>query len=411
MFGIDALDIVIGLIFVYLLFSLFVSIVNELLSQIFQIRAKELKFSIERMIGLTLRKVLYGNSRINKVKYRSSIFYGTPLWVPYRALVNLISPKIELGSNNIEKKITNQALPSKISRETFTDSIIDILGDEELRAELFAQVPFLEREFEKSKGDLDALKKEIEKWFDEVMTYTSEWYKQKLRIILIALGFITAVLFNADTFSIVKKLSDDPEARTAIALQAEQFVESYENKDGKIVLKDNSVDTLEPNETVISRELADIKTKYVSQYSDSIKYQLLNSTFKDFESVTNLATKDSLRKQLELAVADSANTFALKLIRTKHPSLVAIDSVFHQLSNLKQKEITMASSVLGLGWDIQTHGSYWEAVKNQIKWYSIFGWLITALAISMGAPFWFDLLKKVVNIKEELKPKETKNEK
>lgn len=35
-----------------------------------------------------------------------------------------------------------------------------------------------------------------------------------------------------------------------------------------------------------------------------------------------------------------------------------------------------------------------------IEFYSkIFGWLITALAISLGAPFWFDLLKRIIKIR------------
>jgi hypothetical protein len=29
----------------------------------------------------------------------------------------------------------------------------------------------------------------------------------------------------------------------------------------------------------------------------------------------------------------------------------------------------------------------------------ILGWLITAFAVSLGAPFWFDLLNKFVNIR------------
>jgi hypothetical protein len=29
----------------------------------------------------------------------------------------------------------------------------------------------------------------------------------------------------------------------------------------------------------------------------------------------------------------------------------------------------------------------------------IFGWLLAAMAISMSAPFWFDLLGKVVNVR------------
>ena len=29
----------------------------------------------------------------------------------------------------------------------------------------------------------------------------------------------------------------------------------------------------------------------------------------------------------------------------------------------------------------------------------ILGYLVTALAISLGAPFWFDLLRKIVNVR------------
>ncbi len=407
MFGIEALDIVIGLIFIYLLFSLFVSIVNEMLSSILQVRGKELKFSIERMIGLKLRNILYDNSRINKVKYRSSFFYGTPFWRIYKWLINFFSSGIELGSNQIEKKITNQALPSKISRETFANALTDIVGDEELRKELFKQAPFLEKAYKKAKGETDDFKKEVEKWFDEVMTYTSEWYKQKLRIILIILGFVTAAFFNADTFSIVKKLNDDPEARAAIVAQAHQFVDSYENEQGRIVLKEDSTNTFEPNETVISKELDEIRKSYSNQYSDSIKKTLKATDFKDLSTITDSRKKDSLTVALHKAADDSL----ANLLQENYPNLIAIDSVYQQITRLKQQEIAMASSVLGLGWDVETHGTYWKAIRNQIEWYSIFGWLITALAISMGAPFWFDLLKKVINIKEEVSKGDQKNEK
>jgi len=29
----------------------------------------------------------------------------------------------------------------------------------------------------------------------------------------------------------------------------------------------------------------------------------------------------------------------------------------------------------------------------------IFGWLLTMVAVAMGAPFWFDLLNKVMNVR------------
>lgn len=40
----------------------------------------------------------------------------------------------------------------------------------------------------------------------------------------------------------------------------------------------------------------------------------------------------------------------------------------------------------------------WQFSFN--PWYcGIVGWIITAVAISLGAPFWFDPLQKVVNIR------------
>ena len=29
----------------------------------------------------------------------------------------------------------------------------------------------------------------------------------------------------------------------------------------------------------------------------------------------------------------------------------------------------------------------------------LLGWLLTAIAVSLGAPFWFDMLKKIVNLR------------
>ena len=39
-----------------------------------------------------------------------------------------------------------------------------------------------------------------------------------------------------------------------------------------------------------------------------------------------------------------------------------------------------------------------------------FGWLLTALALSLGAPFWFDLLNKFIVVRSTVKPKEKSQE-
>jgi hypothetical protein len=35
------------------------------------------------------------------------------------------------------------------------------------------------------------------------------------------------------------------------------------------------------------------------------------------------------------------------------------------------------------------------------------GWLITALAVSLGAPFWFDLLNRLINVRHGMRRPET----
>lgn len=66
--------------------------------------------------------------------------------------------------------------------------------------------------------------------------------------------------------------------------------------------------------------------------------------------------------------------------------------------NLQQfidNEIAAIKSPLGLGWkniDMENASIYDWMVKA-------LGWLVTALAISLGAPFWFDILRKLVSIR------------
>ncbi len=71
-------------------------------------------------------------------------------------------------------------------------------------------------------------------------------------------------------------------------------------------------------------------------------------------------------------------------------SLLAYRQELHELVTTNMESLR---EPLGLGWYYATNPS------GLYGWFMKFlGWVITALAISLGAPFWFDLLKKVMNI-------------
>ncbi|MFH5883306.1 hypothetical protein ACG2F4_03260 [Halalkalibaculum sp. DA3122] len=363
MFGIEALEVVIGLIFVYLLFSLFVSIVNEIINQFLKIRGKELRFSIERMIGKALRDQFYENPKINKTKYRSSFFYGTPFWGIYLWIRTKFSRDIDVRGDDLKKKITNNAYPSEISPTTFADTLIEIIRDKKQRDELFRQAPFLEQIYERADGEIEVLRNEIEDWFNEIMAYTSEWYKQKLRYVLLALGFLTAAGFNVDAITIFKTLANNPETRRAVVQQAEGFIESHNLEEGVVVevaVADTAGTTTSTSHT--------LKSSY--------------------------AIHDFLRSQYE----HCGNTTAcVDSVNAAYPILARIDRSYETIHALVQEDIEQVSSVLGLGWgNLSGKTGFWDWVLRVI------GWAVTAVAISLGAPFWFDLLKRVINLKNEI---------
>jgi hypothetical protein len=66
------------------------------------------------------------------------------------------------------------------------------------------------------------------------------------------------------------------------------------------------------------------------------------------------------------------------------------------------EELASLELPIGRWW---THG---EKLRASSVLSSLVGWLITALAASLGAPFWFDILGKLVNLRSAgLPPKKT----
>ena len=57
------------------------------------------------------------------------------------------------------------------------------------------------------------------------------------------------------------------------------------------------------------------------------------------------------------------------------------------------------------GWRFEGKGGWIDQILTHL-----FGWILTALAISLGAPFWFDLLNKFIVIRSAVKPHEKSRE-
>ena len=82
------------------------------------------------------------------------------------------------------------------------------------------------------------------------------------------------------------------------------------------------------------------------------------------------------------------------------PTLDSTDSALldaqKKLVDFYSKELEENTNMLAIGWDKEGRTYF----KQGNQWFfSIIGWLITAFAVSLGAPFWFGLLNKLVALR------------
>ena len=291
--------------------------------------------------------------------------------------------------------------------------------------------------FSDARQDSLIFKLKLEDWFDETMQRANGWYKKQTQVALILIGFYVAFLFNVDTVAIYKILATDKEARRSLVQMA------IDNKD-KYQATIMAIDT-----TVADRIKNSKDTIVVQHVSDSLLKQTYQSISKDAEKANSILAlgkpwkdsceicKDSLLiknsadqqevsaqlKQsidsqqqvinklrnsiniLQAGLSDKANAgnrsadtrLPDSLTRLKVQSDTILSRAEINLVNMQQKQKFAERCKFIKGEMDKIWLKY--SPDQQGGWTTFFGWLLTALAISLGAPFWFDLLNKFVQMR------------
>lgn len=463
MFNNAVLDIAIGLTFIFVLYSLLALTINEFLATIFAYRSRMLERALEQMLDgknygyhwwdkvanfflwiFYLIKEKFSDQQNEELKSLDAFLSKTDLSNPeivangktsfyYRRIK--VNEKSLLFTANItdhplykrkaEKSVFFKK-PAYLSADSFSDMLIDVLGKnraagspillKDIAAFINTQIennPDLKKVLnlyiEQANGDLQRFKLLVENWFDDTMDRVSGWYKKQSYRRSIFIGFIIAITFNVSTIHIVKKLSKDKDVREALVKNASEYVKTHiidttggtkkvvsaqENTPAKPTLDvvTNQADTLKEggpatsNATVVPK--ASTKNNPPDPDFEEAKRKLrqIDSLYK-----YDIAENDSL---LGLGWGD----FGIKEKTRRYDSLIAIGKDPRKPLFMTKFGKPFYKPVYVLG---KTFGSL----------NSLIGFLITALAISLGAPFWFDLLNRFVNLRVTgTKPENTKEQ-
>jgi len=327
MFSNVYLDVAIGLVFIYLLYSLLVTAIQELISSFLNFRGKVLYRAIRQMLcdkgEDVLAQKFYNHPLLRKLNFhRDNKFPSYLNSETFAKITKDILPDLYLGKG----------------KELSFDERLELLPEGELKATILTYMQ------DKTKS-LDTI---LANWFDETMDRVTGLYKRIIQRNIFFVGLVVVIAFNVDSVSLFKKLSKDKKAREIVVNQAIAFME--ENKDFDSIL---------------------IK-KRKPALLDSVKSKERDST--RWESIVNSILKkenDTLYKKFD----DNRN----------------------KVKNLLNEEIDQVNDALGIGW--QSFKNRQGVITPFAILSMLLGWIITGLAITLGAPFWFDLLKKLIQIR------------
>jgi hypothetical protein len=352
------LDVAIGLVFVYLVLGLLASALAETLEQYLRYRADYLTQGIEKLLlggSVDLRKRLYDHPLIKSLYTPSRMERlgraGGPAYIPSRQFVLAL---LDMAATSPQPAAAAGAAaggaptppPSPLGTMTVAQMLQAIAANERSKAIPSSLATALRTLIADAGDDVAKVKANVQEWFDGSMDRVAGWYKRRAQFVLLLIGATLAVGVNVDTLAIVHTLSNDAAVRSAVVAAAETYARENPREDAPA--SPQGSETIENDVKEVTSQLAELGLPVGWRFYDP-------------------------------AVDDGIDT-------TKKRSHLIEQRVWPRLS----------SSWLG-EWRSQA-GSH------------LLGWILTAFAVSFGAPFWFDLLNKIMVVRSTVKPREKSQE-
>lgn len=352
-----------SLILIFFIFSVIAYVIHELIAINLEYRGKEMYNSLSQLFD---KEVIKGRDALLKTKKTAP---NTEAFFAH--------PQINVLKKGLDK------LPSYIPAANFSLALLDMIAKKAPQQ----QGEFLERvrqgltTFTDAEGDIfkvannlvntsatiKELQQKIEDWYTLYMDRVTGWYKSHtlLTLRLVALG--VTLFFNLDVISITKEIFTDSLLR-----------------EGLVTIAENVADKPDVAQAYY--------TKRFTTTADSIDavYQ------PRLDSAKTASEKAAIQKEKGGVLSLAAERYTVTQRKT-------VDS-------LSQK---LLDTGVPLGWKQRFVDSFRGKTDGELFWkvvWLLLGWLIAAGCISMGAPFWFDLLVKVVNIRRAgIKPTANEN--
>jgi hypothetical protein len=225
----------------------------------------------------------------------------------------------------------------------------------------------------------------LEKWFNSAQDRAQQWFAIHTRIVTIVASVLAAFVLQLDAFRLIQHISSDPDVRSKLVAEADtlrkQAAKVLEEADANKSIQNEAIDALKKKYADIDKQLGNPPdTMVLSELDKWMRIKLSdNSQKEEIVDAYNKAVNESIRKKLD-ALGESFGTIGadldktgLELFPTRYPML---------------------------------NSGQWSWPFSHLL-----GIFAAAALLSLGAPFWFNTLKSLSNLRPILADEVDKNPK
>lgn len=388
------LEVALGLLFVFLLFSLLVSVLNEaIFGHLTHLRARVLEDSLHAILSNKAKgfSVFSWISRLFRLKASEST--GTP------GLTNEMFSKQLLGHPLVQGlAVGRRRCPSYLPAETFADAALGtLLGAGDQASPPSAQVdevkismlsdeisrlpdPYARRVLSSvliGAVDVADARQRLQIWFNNAMERVSGAYKRYTQFWLYVWATVIVVWLNVDTIEIARRLLADATFRGTLAGRAVNFVAQV-----------SATNAIVATGATGSAPVAAPANGTSPQSGQSVLDPNALSAAQLLQEINSLKLPIGWGACTSKAAANSLIGWVI----TKFPILM----VSERGSSTNSAAPSLLSGALAIGAPCPQTPEAWRL--------KLLGLVLTVAAISQGAPFWFDLLNRVTNLRASGRP-------
>ncbi len=386
-------DTVLGFAVVILLLSLLVTTLVQMVITVFGVRALALKWGIERLLRQVVPELSKEDAQTlaDAVSSHESIkhtVWGRATDIRKDELVQLLGELCKEAAGSLcRSKESEDKLRALVATAT-TPETTELARN--VKAELERSFPneadHVRAAVDRATAKTTQVASEVGAWFDTVMDRTTEVFMRHTRWITVVVAALLALVFQIDSLAIFRQLASDPELRAKMVATTESVLKESE----KVFAN-----------TTTEKKLASMSIEAIWK---SVQPRVEDPNARQ-SPPAGLVAREEGESWLVRHVTDSKARKAVLVLYGAEYDRRSAEFLNELHESARRIQDDLKTSELEVFHNPATAWgkTYWEDGMRFV------GVLITALFLSLGAPFWYNTLRQLSTLRpivaEKIEPK------